>query len=291
MTRTSQKIPQYKGAEHYHGRFPLFLNRYRENFMLPMHSHDYIEICYVAEGQGEQYIGEERIRVSRGDVFVIPIGTNHVFRPPSLQKQHSLEVYNCAFAPELFRPLDLRAYPVAASFLAETGEGRPWFRIKDSELLLIPLFDMLHEEFQQVLPGSEEVLLAGVIQLLAYLHRYRAAAGIGRSPHIPDSRMQAALQYVKNHFHEPLTVRAMASQCNMSGRHFHRIFKNTTGQTFTGYIQHLRVNKAGELLRHTSRTVQEIAAETGYQDAEFFTAVFKRIQGVTPSQYRKNAAQ
>lgn len=73
---------------------------------------------------------------------------------------------------------------------------------------------------------------------------------------------------------------------NIASRSLSRLFKNQTGMTINGYLQKLRLCKAMSLLRNTSITISNISAECGYDDSNYFSAVFKKQTQQTPSQYR-----
>jgi transcriptional regulator GlxA family with amidase domain len=70
-------------------------------------------------------------------------------------------------------------------------------------------------------------------------------------------------------------------------RTFLRRFRQATGLTPTGYLQHLRVEKAREALELSSQSISEIAWMVGYQDEGAFRKVFRRIAGLTPGDYRR----
>ena len=67
----------------------------------------------------------------------------------------------------------------------------------------------------------------------------------------------------------------------------HILFSQNMGQTFIEYLTALRMEHARELLRCTGKRSSEIAAEVGYKDAHYFSYLFKKTQGMTPSEYRK----
>ncbi|WP_342576637.1 AraC family ligand binding domain-containing protein [Paenibacillus sp. FSL M8-0142] len=77
----------------------IFVNRIAESFETPQHCHDFFEINYVAEGRGFHYIGEDRIAAEKGDAFVLPVGTTHVFRPTAVSSKEPIVIYNCVFHP------------------------------------------------------------------------------------------------------------------------------------------------------------------------------------------------
>jgi len=78
-----------------------------------------------------------------------------------------------------------------------------------------------------------------------------------------------------------------ADHVGMSQSHFSTVFAQETGITFTQYLTGLRIGKARELLAATDKRSSEIAFEVGYNDAHYFSYLFKKITGLTPSEYRK----
>lgn len=83
-----------------------------------------------------------------------------------------------------------------------------------------------------------------------------------------------------------VSVAAMAQEANLEERTFLRRFRNATGLKPTEYCQHLRVGKARQMLEFTNGTIDHIAWTVGYQDPSAFRAIFKKITGLSPSDYR-----
>lgn len=76
----------------------------------------------------------------------------------------------------------------------------------------------------------------------------------------------------------------------MSSFYFSRLFRTSYNQTFLEYLTAYRIDRAVELLQQTDIPVREIAVRVGYTDANYFTKVFKRHLGVTPTEYRNHNA-
>ncbi|MCR5323806.1 MAG: response regulator [Lachnospiraceae bacterium] len=94
--------------------------------------------------------------------------------------------------------------------------------------------------------------------------------------------------YMSQHFTEPsLMLQDVAKAVNMSNSRFSTVFSQQGGQTFTEYLIYLRLNKAKELLRRTDHKSSQIAFEVGYNDAHYFSYIFKKNTGMTPSEYRQ----
>ena len=106
------------------------------------------------------------------------------------------------------------------------------------------------------------------------------------------SILKTAVDFIDSHYmEEDMSLNKAANAANVSANHFSALFSQNMGQTFIEYLTNLRMNKAKEYLRCTSMRSSEIAGEIGYKDAHYFSYLFKKTQGMTPSDYRKARAE
>lgn len=104
------------------------------------------------------------------------------------------------------------------------------------------------------------------------------------------SVIRTALQYMEENFtDDSITLNKVAGVANVSANHFSALFSQEMGQTFIEHLTSLRMNKAKELLRCTNKRSGEIGLEVGYKDPHYFSFLFKKIQGCTPSEYRNQS--
>ena len=102
------------------------------------------------------------------------------------------------------------------------------------------------------------------------------------------SILKTAVDFIDSHYmEEDISLNTVANVANVRSNHFSALFSQNMGQTFIEYLTTLRMNKAKELLRCTGMRSSEIAGEIGYKDAHYFSYLFKKTQGMTPSDYRK----
>ena len=107
--------------------------------------------------------------------------------------------------------------------------------------------------------------------------------GLGQTP------VSRARAFLSQRFSDPnLMLQDVAGEVGMSQSHFSTVFAQETGITFTQYLTGLRIGKAKELLAATDMRSSEIALAVGYNDAHYFSYLFKKQTGVTPSEYRKS---
>lgn len=101
--------------------------------------------------------------------------------------------------------------------------------------------------------------------------------------------LQPAFDYMEKDQARIYYIDKMASLCNVSTSYFSKLFRKTTGLTFSGYINQLKIEKAKEMLRNTNTPILNISLDLGYEDSGYFIKVFKKQVGVTPLVYRKNS--
>lgn len=103
-----------------------------------------------------------------------------------------------------------------------------------------------------------------------------------------DAILDEVMHYIEqNYADEELSLNELASHVNFSPNHLSMIFSQQTGKTFIKYLTDYRMNKAKELLRCSSKRSSEISVEVGYKDPHYFSYLFKKLQGMTPTQYRE----
>lgn len=123
-----------------------------------------------------------------------------------------------------------------------------------------------------------------------FFHEIRKASGsessYGLTSAHPDEDIIRAQLWLHENFSQEIRLAQVARRFDMSVRSFNRRFKAATGETPLQYLHSARIQIAKELLQTSNLSIGEIAYRAGYQDLAHFTRLFKRLLGVTPSQYR-----
>ena len=101
--------------------------------------------------------------------------------------------------------------------------------------------------------------------------------------------IEKSLQYIKEHYKESdLSVDRLCNYLNVSPNYFSTLFRKKTGQTFIAYVTDLRMKKAKWLLENTDEKAYIISGMIGYDEPNYFSYVFKKAYGISPSKYRQN---
>ena len=95
-----------------------------------------------------------------------------------------------------------------------------------------------------------------------------------------------AIEYINNNFKKDIMLEEVASFVNISSFYFSKIFKEYTGKNYVDYITDLRIEVAKEKLREGIISIKEICYEVGYNDPNYFSRVFKKIEGLSPTEYK-----
>lgn len=97
-----------------------------------------------------------------------------------------------------------------------------------------------------------------------------------------------AIRYMDENFHKNISLDDVAKEMNMSYHYFSKFFKDSTGKNFVDYLTELRIEKAKEILKEASINVKEVCDKVGYSDPNYFSKIFKKVTGMTPTEYRNN---
>ncbi len=105
-----------------------------------------------------------------------------------------------------------------------------------------------------------------------------------------DNPVKQAIRFMEESYMGGCGLAEVAAHVHLNPSYFSNLFKKETGESVTGYIQNLRVQKAKLLLKSTDMKIFEISEATGFNDSNYFTHMFNKIAGVSPKEYRKQLA-
>ena len=102
----------------------------------------------------------------------------------------------------------------------------------------------------------------------------------------PKQTVQAATAYMNSHLAETASVEDVADAIHCCRAKLFQVFKDSTGMTPNDYWQRLRIDRSQEMLSRSSKSIKEIAMDCGFSTSQYFSTVFRKYSGVSPSQYR-----
>ena len=101
------------------------------------------------------------------------------------------------------------------------------------------------------------------------------------------SVIEEAMRYIRENYNRDISLDEVSREVNISPYYFSKLFKQETGGNFIEYLTEVRLRNARELLKDSGLSIKEICAESGYSDPNYFSRIFKKYEGVTPSELRE----
>jgi len=143
------------------------------------------------------------------------------------------------------------------------------------------------EQMQKIVSDLEATVVY-IKELFAKVMQVRDA----RTTEHNSDVVENAKKYISENYHdEELTLNTVAHEVNVSPNHLSAMFSQKTGQTFVKYLTDVRMHRAKELLKCTSKRSNEICEEVGYRDPHYFSHLFKKNVGCSPIQYRERGGK
>ena len=254
----------------------------------PLHTHDFIEIKYILDGEAIENVGEKSYHVRRGDLLFIPYGETHTFMP---KKSTDYAYYNICFSPEVMAKrisnrqdaIDLLSL-TSLSEVQEENVGKWTFFEDERQWIECILKDML-SEYEAKCSDRNAVLESYMTVLLAKIVR---KARQGSKTHKEyDGVWLALAEFIDENLDQKLTLSALSEKCFYNPSYFSRTFKKKFGMSLVEYIGKERAKAAADLLLQTDYSIEEIVYRCGFGDKTSFYRVFEKNYGCTPSKYRQ----
>lgn len=160
-----------------------------------------------------------------------------------------------------------------------------FFEVNTEMLAAFPDADRLKNEIQYALrtvttfESLKDVLITQFSSLIDQVRTYVESKNT--------KPVRQAIDYVKKNYSKPVRLETAASEVGLSPTYFSSIFKKETGQNFSDYVTEYRLIIAKDLLKSSDLNINEIANALGFSDWRYFSKLFKKTEGIKPTEYRK----
>lgn len=249
--------------------------------------HEELEILYLRNGTVEMYVGGNKLILTAGDIHILPPRIVHSIRTADLSTQY----INLKISLDLF---DFsKTHFFYQKFISPLRKGTlcmpQLIRATD------PLHPRLLAQLERLDISQEGTdaytarLLSIAMNLCTELMPYCTTVNDPETAAPTDSSAasEACLAYINSHYTENFSLQDLADYVHLHPNYLCALFKDFTGKTVFQHLNHLRVLRAGQLLRTTQMNIARIAESCGYQDPNLFSRKFKIVMGCSPTAYRK----
>lgn len=242
----------------------------------PIHRHDFVEFEYVFEGEMEHEINGELFSMSPGSCYGLFPGDLHSFNASEKLKIYHISI-SFKDAPEMIRMLiNNMSFPFAG-------------KICDSDREMVNYYFDKIRECVNVSTEFEWEKLTAYVTLMLTLFYENSKVLTGKSAREGYGYVESAIDYIKSHLSEQITLNEVAEYLHLSPNYFCNVFKKISGTTFLKYINMQRVELAKELLTYSEKSVLDISMECGFGSFSAFSRTFKTICKCTPTEFKNRA--
>jgi AraC family transcriptional regulator of arabinose operon len=233
-------------------------------------------LIYCTQGMGFIYVNSSRYKLKANDFFIIPSHTPHRYIS---SHEDPWSIYWVHFNGHLAQDIYERSLLNGRQIVRETSysEGRI---STFNEICAILKWSYGQREME----GMNFYLLHFITSLIYNKEADSAAYTAGL--------INGSITFMKDNINGKYGLSDLAAEQNVSVAQYARKFKQHTGSSPVNYFNQLKVQKASEYLNGTDRSIKSICQELGFEDQYYFSRLFKKINGVSPSKYKQiNGAQ
>ncbi|WP_262506789.1 AraC family transcriptional regulator [Sporocytophaga myxococcoides] len=248
-----------------------------------LHQQDFWELTYIIGGRGTRVIGDAMGPFSEGEVILIPPHIPHCwsFDEDICDKEGKIENI-CIFFSDVFLKNNGIVFPELEAVIKRIMEHSQAISFGGSGL------SAMQRIVKSMIRQNKVERLSSMIRLLPLIAQPEIANTVG-GPVVEDTndkRMQLLQLYVMNNFQNTITLDMVSKFIGMEKASFCVFFKKMTKTSFFSYLTEYRIEASCKLLLNTSLSVAEVCNASGFSDVPYYNRVFKRLKGMTPTQYR-----
>lgn len=260
-----------------------FQNHFLEHaFIEEPHRHNFYLLVLFTKGTGVHTIDFDTFKINPGSLFVIQPGQIHNWSLSSDIEGYiifySAEIYNLYFGNK-----KIEDYP-----FYQSAKNKPETKLNQAELVeILPYFKLMMEENQKNNDQKADKLL----NLLDIIHIEIARKYLFENNHEAHSynyKINDFERLLEQNYKSQKSPSFYASKMNITLKHLNRICKNVLNETATEIITKRIILEVKRMLISKQRAVSEIADELGYINYAYFSKLFKKQTGMTPSEFRNN---
>jgi len=250
------------------GYYPKAKHHYRER----MHGIDQHILIYCIEGKGMAQIKDEHYHLEPGDFILIPANTMHQY---AAHDANPWTIYWVHFKGDF-------ANKIIGTFLQKNTSFKRMIHYQDSR---IRLFEDMYSNLEMGYSSDNLCYVNMCLQYFLTSFIFNEHYNIADKKQSNDP-INGSIAFMQENMDKMLTLKTLAECVHLSASHFSFLFRKKTGFSPVEHFNHLKVQKACQYLLFTDLRIKEIADKLGMEDPYYFSRMFTKIMGMSPSAYR-----
>lgn len=272
LTKTPSPPPG--GAEGGLGRL-LYVTcaHYSEEWHSMLHTHDCAELFFITGGHGVFQVRQNRFPVAINDLVIVNAGIPHT------ETSHKGS------------PMEYIVLGVEGLEIPADVSGCALLHLAEEQAAVTACLRIMAQEVREERPGCDEICQSLLNVILLRLRR-REDFALDRSPVGPRVSRACDLvrRYIDNHFKEDLSLDQLAEMAHISKYYLAHIFQEEFHTSPISYLIARRIEESRFMLRETDHSLSQIAEILGFSSPSYFSQSFRRLEGISPIEFRKRAA-
>ena len=242
------------------------------------HTHNFVEIIYILNGEGLHIIKGCEIPLKKGDAFVIGTADSHSILP--LGDANTFQWANCLIDCSV---IEENMYSdIAPEKIAKTLNNQ----------YIQFLVNSLEQEYQNKAPFYQECMIGYTVALIGQIRRSLQFDGEKNDEFLPlenrkDMYIMEAVNYIHENYSEKIKLANIATSIGISQGYLERIFREERTTSPIEYTNIYRIEQACQMLINTDISIYDICLKIGFNDIKNFYQIFKRQIGTSPGAYRR----
>ena len=227
---------------------------------------------HCVDGQGTVWLGDKEYQLRRNEYIIIPIHIPHTYQadsndPWTIYWMHFKGLQADRIVPDLSKVLERSQNKVAFT--------------EEMRVLFEKMYQAMQQSDSLETYKAIEVVLPYFLSFYLYPQFWKEVT-FSEDDHV----VGGTIAYLQKNLEAKVTLRDLAYRCHLSVSHFSKLFKSKTGYSPIDYANHIKIQKACYLLRYSSKRISDIAVGLGFTDSFYFSRVFKRQMGMSPTEFR-----
>lgn len=262
------------------------------HFFKNLHYHSEVEFVLIDKGSGTHFIGDSISRFSEGDLYLIGSNLPHCWRCDDIYFENKPDLVAEAKVVHFLENywgtqfLDLPENKAIRDLLIKAKSGIKV--IGKTKFAISKILDKL-----LTAKSTERIIL--ILQALSLIAHSKdliilSSPGFTNNNYIESEaeRINDIFNYTMSYFHRKITLEEIADVANISPNSFCRYFKNITKKTYSQFLMEIRIGHACKLLIESTKNVNYVCYESGFNNFSNFNKYFKAITGKSPLSYKKS---
>ncbi len=288
LQHKNRKFSRHAGSEFLD--LPLAISQHTRYSRFPIHVHDYVEANYVYAGRCEQIINGQRVTLHEGDLCILDTNVSHTILDTTeddviVNFIMLKSFFNSSFLSRLAGTGIVSEFLVNAVSRTQNHNRYILFHTGVEGRVRDTVENLMCEYFDPAL-CSKEIFESYLVILFSELLRTFRDHQAEDHDSPSNTQLIEILKYLEEHYRD-CTLAGTAERFSFHPNYLSAYLRKSTGRTFKELVQIRRMTMAGILLSNSSRTVQDVASEVGYNNLGFFYKKFAEHYGQSPGDYRQ----